>query len=183
MMIPKRETPQPIEERGTVTAKYARSFWPVLRGTASIVALCASVPSLAGLLFEVYGGRWETAVIVFALASFTLLAMIPKPEALPPVGGEGTARQRRLPPWSLVIYVAILGLELNWACAFFWFSRRYAFFSVPVVGVTGLIIAFYAAIALLVARLTGGNWRIALATFGFALVVPAAIVLRLGPLW
>ena len=102
------------------------------------------------------------------------------PEALQPVEGEGTARQRRLPPWSLVIYLAILGLELNWACVFFWFSRRYAFFSVPVVGVTGLIIAFYAAIALLVARLTGGNRRIALATFGFALVVPAVIVLRSG---
>src|SRR5260370_4868097 len=137
----------------------------------------------AGYLFEVYGCRWESAGIVFVLASFALIATIPKRQALPPVEGEGTARQRRLPPWSLVIYLAILGLELNWACAFFWFSRRYAFFSVPVVGLTGLIIAFYAAVALLVGRLTGGNWRIALATFGLALIVPAVIVLRLALLF
>src|ERR1700675_1203650 len=81
MMTPKRETPQAIEERGTVEAKYARLFFlPVLRGTVLIVALCASVPFLAGLLFEVYGGRWETAGIVYVLASFTLIAMIPKPD-------------------------------------------------------------------------------------------------------
>jgi hypothetical protein len=147
------------------------------------VALCASVPFLAGLLFEVYGDRWVATGIVFVLASFTLIAMIPKPEALPAIEGEGTARQRRLPPWALVIYLTILGLELNWACVFFWFSRRCAFFSVPVIIVTGLIMAFYAAIALLVARLTGGNWRIALATFGFVLIVPPVIVLRLGVLW
>ena len=59
-MTPKRETPQAIEERDTVEAKCARLFLPVLRGTVLIVALCASVPFLAGHLFEVYGGRWET---------------------------------------------------------------------------------------------------------------------------
>ena len=165
-MIPKRETPQVIEERRTVEAKYARFFWRVFRGTLVIVALCASARLLAGLLFEAYGGRWEIAAIVHVLASFTLFATLPKRQAQPPIEGEGAARHGRLPPWSLIIYLAILGLELNWVCAFFWFSRRYAFFSVPVVGVTGLIMAFYAAIALLVARLTGGNWRIALATFG-----------------
>ena len=172
-----------MEERGTVKAKRVRFFGPVLRGMVLVVVLCASVPFLAGLLSEVYGGRWKAAGIVFVLASFTLIAMIPKTEALLAIEGEGTARQRRLPPWSLVIYLAILGLELNWACVFFWFSRRCAFFSVPVISVTGLILVFYAAIALLVARLTGGNWRAALATFGFALIVPPAIVLRLGLLW
>lgn len=172
-----------LEKRGTVKANYTRFFGRVLRGMVLIVALCASVRFLAGLLFEVYGGRWGTAGIVFVLASFMLIAMIPKRQALPPVEREGAAKHRRLPPWSLTIYLATMGVELNWTCAFFWFSRRYAFFSIPVISATVLIIASYAAVALLVARLTGGNWRIALATFGLALIVPAVIVLRLGLLW
>jgi len=122
-------------------------------------------------------------LVVLAVGSFTLIAFTPKAGARPPTEGEGTARQRRLPPWSLVIYLAVLGLGLNWVCAFLGFSRRYSFFSLPVVGMTGLIMTFYAAIALLVARLTGGNWQIALATFGFALIVPPVIVLRLGLIW
>jgi hypothetical protein len=176
-------TPHAVEGQGTAkNATYARFFWRVFRGTLVIVALCASARLLAALLFEAYGGRWEIAAIVHVLASFTLFATLPKRQAQPPIEGEGAARHGRLPPWSLIIYLAFLGLELNWACAFFWFSRRYAFFSVPVVGVTGLIIASYAGIALLVARLSG-NWRIALAIFGSALLVPPVIVLRLGLLW
>ena len=182
-MTPKRQTPQVIEEHGLVEAKYARLFRPVLRGMVSIVALCASVPLLVGLLFDEYEGRFVAAGIVFALASFALFAMIPKSEALLAIGGERTARWRWLPPWSLVMYVAILSLELNWACVFFWFSRRYAFFSVPVISVTGLILAFHAVIALLVARLNGGNWRIAAAVFAIVLTVPPVIILRLGLLW
>ena len=161
-------TPHAVEGQGTAkNATYARFFWRVFRGTLVIVALCASARLLAALLFEAYGGRWEIAAIVHVLASFTLFATLPK---------------RQAQPWSLIIYLAFMGLELNWACAFFWFSRRYAFFSVPVVGVTGLIFASYAGIALLVARLAG-NWRIALAIFGSALLVPPVIVLRLGLLW
>jgi len=183
-MIPRREKPQASEERGTVKSKDARFSSPVLRGMVSIVAVCASVPLLAGPLFELYESRWVATVgIVFALASFALIAMTPKSEALLAIGGQMTPRQRRLPHWSLVIYLAILSLELNWSCVFFWFSRRYAFFSVPVISVTGLIMAFYAAIALLVARLTGGNWRIAAAVFAFVLIVPPVIILRLGLLW
>jgi hypothetical protein len=133
-MIPKQETPQAIEEGRTVEAKYARFFWRVFRGTLVIVALCASARLLAGLLLEAYRGRWEIAAIVHVIASFALFAILPKRQAQPPIEGEGAARHGRLPPWSLVIYLAILGLELNWACVFFWFSRRNAFFSVPVVG-------------------------------------------------
>src|SRR5712692_1957432 len=182
-MIPTRQMRQAIKERPTVEKKDAHLFWRIFRGTLVIMALCASARLLAALVFETYGGRWEIAAIIQVLASFTLFASLPKRQAQPPVEGKGAARHGQLPPWSLVIYLAFLGLELNWTCAFFWFSRRYGFFSVPVFGVIGLIMIVYAGIALLVARLTGGNWRIALATFGFVLLVPPVIVLRLGLLW
>jgi hypothetical protein len=177
MMIPKRDTPQAIQERGTVKTKYARFFGLVLFGMVMIVALCAFIPSLAFLAGLPYGGRWQAAVGVFVFASFTLAAMMP---TLPASEGEWTARQYRLPEWSLVSYIFIIGLGFNWACAVLWFSRRYASFSTPVIAVTGLTMAFYAAVALLVAWLTGGNRRTALLAFLFASVVPAAIVLRLG---
>lgn len=179
-MIPKRETPQAIEERGTVKAKYARFFWPVLRGMVLIVASCAYVSSLPGLLYGAYAGKWAVAMGVFVLASFALGAMLPNRETLPAIEGGGRARQLRLADWPLVSYLFIIGLSLNWVCAFLWFSRRYAVFSTPVIAVTGLTMAFYAAIALLVARLTGGNWRAALLIFLSAPTVLASIVLRLG---
>ena len=76
MIVPKRETPLAIEERGTVKAKYARFFGPVLRGMVLIVALCAFIPMLAGLP---HGGTWEAvglvAAGVFFLANFTLTVM------------------------------------------------------------------------------------------------------------
>jgi hypothetical protein len=112
--------------------------------------------------------------------------MIP---TLPASEGEGTTRQFRLPQWSLFSYFFIIGLGLNWACAFLWFSRRYAFFSTPVIAVTGLIMAFYAATALLVtwfessfnnAGVAGVNWRTALLVFVFAPGALASIILRLG---
>jgi hypothetical protein len=70
-------------------------------------------------------------------------------------------------------------LRVNWICAFLWFSRRCAFFSAPVVGVTAVVIASYGAIALLVALLTGGNWRNGLLVFVVAPFSVAGVVLRL----
>jgi hypothetical protein len=173
MMIPMREP------SATMKGKYARFFWPTLRGIALIVALCAFVPFLSGFFLD--GGGYVTALSVFMLATFALIWMSIL-DSPPVTEGEGTATPFRL-PWSLASYIVITGLGLNWVCAFLWFSRHCAFFSLPVIGVTGLIVAFYAAIALIVAWLTGGNWRIAFATFGIALVVPAVIALRLGLLW
>jgi hypothetical protein len=165
--MPKRETPQAIEER-------ARFFEPALCWMVLFVALCAFVPALAGLL---YGVNWETglALGVFALATYALISMTPKPETLP-----ATVRDIGSPAWSLFSYCITTGLGWNWACVFLWFSRRYAFFSIPVMTVTGLIMASYAAIAFLVAFLTGGTWRTVLAVFLFAAGVPAVVVLRLG---
>jgi hypothetical protein len=181
MMIPKGETPEAMKERGAVKAKYARFFWPILRGIALIMALCAFVPFLAGFLYE---GSWGTGVALgaFGLASFALIVMNLKPETLPATEGEATkkATERRLPDWSLIAYSVVVGLGFNWVCVFLWFSRRYAFFSTPVVGVTCLILALYAAIGLLAARLTGGNWRIALLVFALVPLVVGSTVLRLG---
>jgi hypothetical protein len=173
MMIPKRETPQAIEERGTVKAKYARFFWPGLRWMVLIVAFCAFPPVLAGLLFGENLGT-ILALGVFALSTFALIAMTPTPETSPT-----TARQLGLPGWSLVSYCVVTGLGYTWACMFLYFSRQYPFFSAPVIAVTVLTMTLYAAIALLVAWLTGGNWRTTLAALLIALAVPA-IVIRLG---
>jgi hypothetical protein len=123
-MIRKRETPQAVKKRGTVKVKYARFSGPVLRGIVLIVALCAFIPFLALLPYG--GGIWEVAAVVFFLANFTLAVVIPKPEALPAIEGEGTARPPRLLDCSLVGCCAIIGLGFNWVSAFLWFSRQYA---------------------------------------------------------
>jgi hypothetical protein len=169
-----------------VKAKHARFIGPVLLGMVMIVALCAFVPFVAGFLYE---GRWEHGWgwAVYPLASFTLVWMIPV--VLPERKGDWRARQYRWPEWSLFSYFFLTGLGLHWACAFLWFSRRYAFFSPPVIAATALVMASYAAIALLAAwfesqfnndRVTGVNWRTALLVFAFAPAVVGLIVLRLG---
>jgi hypothetical protein len=107
-----------------VKVKYARFSGPVLRGIVLIVALCAFIPFLALLLYG--GGIWEVAAVVFFLANFTLAVVIPKPEVLPAIEGEGAARPPRLQDCSLVGCCAILGLGFNWVSAFLWFSRQYA---------------------------------------------------------
>jgi hypothetical protein len=89
-----------------------------------------------------------------------------------------TARQRPMPTWSLVVLSILIGLPFNWDCAFLWFARRYHFFSGPVIGVTALIVAASAAIALLV-HLTVRNSRTALQVFFIASCFPSFLVLRL----
>jgi hypothetical protein len=178
MMISKAGIPQAVKGQGTVKkAKYARFFWAIIRGIALIVAMYAFMGLLAGFLF---GGKWA-AVPIFVLATYALIWMNRKPETLSAIEGEGTEmeRQHQLPDWSLLAYGVIFGLGCNWVCVFLWFSRRYAFFSCPVVGVTVLIMAVYIAIALLVARLTRGNWGTVLLVFALAPGTLGSIVLRL----
>lgn len=182
-MIPKRGTTRVVEDQGAAKkAKHGPLFWPILRGIALIVALCAIIEDLSELL---YGReKWLIGLPVFMLATYALIALTPNPATTPAIDGEATEKPRhlQLPDWSLISYFVLVGLGYNWACVFLWFSRRYAFFSAPVVGVTGLILAFYAAIGLLIARLTGGNWRTALLVFALAPGALATIVLRLGVL-
>ena len=57
-----------IEDRSSVRSSKDTSFlWPILRGIALIVSLCAFSTYLLGLL---YWGRFGTAWLVFAIASF-----------------------------------------------------------------------------------------------------------------
>ena len=64
--------------------------------------------------------------------------------------------------------------------AFLWFYRRYALFSGPVVGTTVLIVALYATIGFLIARLIGGTWRTALLVFALASwILSGDVALRL----
>jgi len=123
------------------------------------VAVCAFIPFLATFL---NGENWGISLLVSMIASFALVAIIPKPGTSEE---KPTTRHLRLFDWWLVTYFVIIGLGFNWACVFLSFSRRYAFFSTPVITVTGLIMASYAAIALLVGLLTRGNWRAALLVF------------------
>jgi hypothetical protein len=149
LAIARRDSPQVIEDQCPVKkAGYASFLWQILHGIALIVGLWAY---LAFLSVWHYAGKWGTALPIFGLAKFALIAMNPKPEPLPAVEGEGTekARPHWLSAWSLLAYRAIIGLADNWACAFLWFSRRYALFSGPVAGAMGLILALYAAIGLL----------------------------------
>jgi hypothetical protein len=66
------------------------------------------------------------------------------------------------------------------AIAFLWCSRRYAPLSGLVVGATGVIVALYVAIALLVGVLTGGNWQTARRVFLLTPVILGFFVLGSG---
>jgi hypothetical protein len=180
-MIPKRATPKAIEDQSTVKANYASSARRVLGGIVWIVALCAFIAFLAAGL---YGGKWEAALLVSILASLALRAIVPGREAPHAIEGEGTvtARQSGLPDWYLVSYCVVCGLGVDWSCAFLWFFRRYAFFSGPVLGVTGLIVALCATIGFLVARMMKRDWRTALAVFALASWIVDGVALRWGPL-
>jgi hypothetical protein len=163
-MIPNRETPRAVEDKGTVKAKHTGFARAVLGVMVLIVALYSFG---AGFLATVVSrGKWGAAVLVFALASYAL-RMIPTRGTLQATEDQGTVRARELwlPDWCLAGFLIISGLAFNWACAFLWLSRRYALFSGPVLGVTGLIVTLYAAIAFLATRRFGGRWLTAVAIF------------------
>jgi hypothetical protein len=110
-----------------------------------------------------------------------IIAIARKPERVPPVEGEEPWKRKcwKLVDWSLLTYCLIIGFGDNWVCAFLWFSRRYAFFSAPVLGATVLVLSLYAVLGFVVAWLTEGNWRTALLFFALAPFGVATIVLRL----
>jgi len=165
------------EHQNTVKAKNAGLSRTVVRGIVLLVALSAYIAGIASFL---YTGSWVVHALAFAVAAWVLISLVPEPETLPAIEGEGVATEKplRLPDWFLLSYCLIVGVCENWVCAFLWFSRRCAFLSAPVVGVTAVVIASYGAIALLVALLTGGNWRNGLLVFVVAPFIVAGVVLR-----
>jgi hypothetical protein len=176
-MIPRQYPTQAVEENGTAKVKHVRFLGPVLFWVVMVLAWCALIAAVAFLAvlpkrFEAYMAFW-----LFLSASFALTMVFP----LLLIERRGSWRERQYgwQEWSLMSHFFIIGLGLTWGCTFLGFSREYAFFSFPVVTVTGLIMAFYAAIALLVAVLTR-HWRGAVLVLAFVPSVVALIVLRLG---
>lgn len=167
-----------VEPQGTVKAKYARLCGSVLRGVVLIVALCAYVTVTESLLYK---GNWEVPAVIFATASWVLIAIARKPERVLAVESEEPWKRKwwKVEDWSLLSYCLVIGFGDNWVCAFLWFSRRYAFFSGPVLGATVVVLSLYAVLGFVVAWLTEGNWRTALLFFALAPGGVAAIGLRL----
>lgn len=159
-----------------------RFIWALLRGAVLIVALCAFVPFLSGLLFGVGGGEWGAAAILFAVASGTLIVTTPKGEITCAIEADETIKRGkyRSPDWSLITYCVITGLGYSWTCAFLLFSRRYAFFSPPIIAATTLVLTLYVGVGFAVSFLTGANWRTALVICALAPGILGSMVLRLG---
>jgi hypothetical protein len=182
--------------RGESSVKKTNSNWLILRGMALILALWSFVMSLSAFL----DGQALRPIpaVVFLAASYTVFTIV-RPKSLGnwalwlfvlpgfalggrnnKMEGQGTDNTRR--PWSqdwaILVYSICIGLACSWACAFLWFSRRYAFFSGQVAGVTGLITIFYSVIAVLAGLVTGRNWRATLLVFLLAPGIVGGIVLR-----
>jgi len=174
----KRGSPQAMKVQDMVKkAKFACFFWPIFRGITLILASWGFISFLSEFL---HGKSWGMGLPVFVVGTFALVAMTPPPDALPAPDGEVSEKStKRRMPWLLIAHCVITGIGFNWACVFLAFSRRYAFFSPPVVGATACIMALYATVGLLVARLTGKNWRIALVVFAIAPTVLGGTLLRL----
>jgi hypothetical protein len=171
-------TAEAVEEGTVERAKYARFFWPALRGITLIVTSYGLIAFLSESLHPEYDGvGW----LFFVFGSIVLPLMItpPYPYGLPAIVGEPTEplKQRQI-PWFLLAYCVITGAGFNWTCVFLAFSRHYAFFSVPVIVATGFVMAVYAAIGLLVATLKGGGWRRALEVFALASALMGLIAFR-----
>jgi hypothetical protein len=157
--------------------KKANFFWPAFHGIALILASCGFIASLSEFLD---GEDSTVSLLVFVLGTFALVVMSFRQDTLPTIEGEGTEKlkQRRM-LWFLFAHCVIIGVGFNWVSAFLVFSRRYTFFSVQVVGATGLIMVVYAAMGVLAAFLTGGNWRKALLVFAGTLLMLGAFIFRL----
>jgi len=66
----------------------------------------------------------------------------------------------RAKPWLLQLCWVIVGLGLDWRCAFEWFEGKSSFYSEPVLARSGLIVLACAGIALLAVWVTRvARWR------------------------
>lgn len=77
---------------------------------------------------------------------------------------QGTVRAKQ--SWWLQLCWIVIGVGLDWRCAFEWFAGKSLFYSEPVLGRTVLIVLACAGVALLAACVTrGAKWRDALPLF------------------
>lgn len=171
-------------------ADRVRFLWLFLRGTALILALWTFIVSLSAFLYQQRLNPFLAAV--FLLTSYALMTRFPNSSfdrsllsrLFPAFASrsnkcEKTEKVRhQLPDWPIAVYCVTIGLGCSWACAFLWFSRRYAFVSWPVVGATGVIVGLYGVMTVVVGLLTKGNWRAALLVFLVAPGTLGGIVLR-----
>ena len=66
----------------------------------------------------------------------------------------------RVMPWWRQLCWAIVGVGLDWRCAFEWFAGKSSFYSELVLGRTGLIVLACAAVAFLAVCVTrGARWQ------------------------
>ena len=73
--------------------------------------------------------------------------------------------QARRPRWRQLFWL-IIGLALDWRCAFEWFAGKSSFYSAVVLGRTGLIVLACAGVAVLgVCASREAKWRHALPLF------------------
>lgn len=82
-----------LEHQNTVKAKKAGLSGTVVRGIVLLVALSAYIASIARFL---YTGSWGVHALAFAVAAFVLIALVPEPEILPAIEGEGAATEKLL---------------------------------------------------------------------------------------
>jgi len=99
--------PEILEYQNTVKAKSAALSGTLVRGIVLLAALSAYIASIASFL---YTGSWGVHALVFAVAAFVLIALVPEPETLPAIEREGAATEkllRLLPDWLPLGYVSL----------------------------------------------------------------------------
>jgi hypothetical protein len=72
-------------------------------------------------------------------------------------GNQDTVRAKQ--SWGLQLCWIVIGLGLDWRCAFEWFAGKSLFYSEPVLGRTVLIVLACAGVALLAVCATRGAKR------------------------
>jgi hypothetical protein len=89
---------------------------------------------------------------------------MPKREGLQTIENQDAVKAKQ--PWWLVLGWVMIGLGLDWRCAFKWFSGSYPFFSQAVLRRMSLIVVSCAIVAFIAVRVSSGaRWRDAGALF------------------
>ena len=74
----------------------------------------------------------------------------------------------RWPVWCFAIWCIVGGLAFDWYCAYEWFAGKHTYFSIPVLGVMGLIVLVCISISIIVVLLTKEKWIVVVIVFAVA---------------